>query len=300
MQQVTLIGGSGFLGSYVCKALCDAGYRVRIMCRHPNAASHLKLCGSMGQVGFVRGSIRSKEDVTQAMNGSIAVVNLTGILYEKGKQHFDSIHHQGAANVAEATNAQNIEHLVHISALGIDASSKTSRYAKSKLAGEAAVKEHFPHAVILRPSIIIGAGDSFFNRFKAMARFSPFLPLIGGGKTRFQPVYAGNVAKAVTQAIASHQYDGKTYELGGKHRHSFKLLMAFMLRKLGIKRALLPIPYPIAKIMGFFGGFLPTPPITMDQVELMKYDNVVLDTEHDLHAFGITPKNLEEIVPTYL
>jgi len=295
-QLVTIFGGSGFLGRHTVRALARAGYRIRIATRHPNRAFFLRPLGSVGQIDFVKCDVADADSVAQALSGANAAINLTGILFEKG-QTFEEVQADGAANIAKAAAAAGVAALVHVSAIGADAESAAA-YAVTKAEGEANVREAFPNAVILRPSIIFGPEDGFFNKFAEMARFFPALPLIGGGRTRFQPVFVGDVAQAILAALS--RQDGRTYELGGPSVYSFKELMQLILRETGRKRALVPVPFGIAFLKAAFLQLLPNPLLTIDQVKLLKKDNVVSPTASGLADLGITPTSVEAVIPCYL
>lgn len=302
MQQqrsVTVFGGSGFVGRYVVARLAARGWTVRVAVRRPRQAEFLKPLGDVAQIVPLRCNLRSEAEVRQAVTGADAVVNLVGILQSHGSQTFEDVQFRGAQRVAEAAAAAGVQHLVHISAIGADANA-TSDYARSKAAAEEAVRKAVPDAVILRPSIVFGPEDSFFNRFAAMARLSPFLPLIGGGKTRFQPVYVGDVADAVVRCLTDQHCAGRTYELGGPKVYSFADLMRLLLRTIGRRRFLLPLPWGLASAMGSIMQILPSAPLTRDQVEQLKRDNVVADGQPGLRELGIEPHTVEVIIPTYL
>ncbi len=294
-QLVTVFGGSGFLGRHTVRALAQAGWRIRVAVRHPNMAFFLRPLGSVGQIDIVKCDITDPDQVARALQGAKAAVNLCGILFQSG-QSFEEVQADGAAHVAQAA-AAGVEALVHVSALGADTESD-SDYAVTKAEGETAVREAFPRAVILRPSIVFGPEDSFFNKFAALARFLPALPLIGGGHTRFQPVFVGDVARAV--AIALTRQDGRTYELGGPAVYSFKELLQLILRETGRRRALIPLPFGLATIQAAFLQILPKPLLTIDQVRLLRKDNVVSPTASGLADLGITPTSVEAVVPSYL
>ncbi len=303
-EMITVFGGSGFIGRYAVRALVKAGYRVRVATRLPHLAHELKPIGIVGQIQLMQANVRNPASVTRAVEGASAVVNLTGILAESGRQTFRSIQAQGAANIAEAAKTAGITRLVHVSAIGADAASK-SAYAVTKAEGEAAVRQAVPTATILRPSIVFGAEDSFFNRFAQMALYAPALPLIGGGKTLFQPVWAGDVGEAIRAALESDAARGQTYELGGPATYSFKALMEFMLATIQRPRLLVPVPWLAAYGIGFAGelaGALPFVPtiLTRDQVTLLKSDNVVSEGAKTLADLGIEADTIEAIVPTYL
>jgi len=293
---VTVFGGSGFLGRHTVRALARAGWRIKVATRHPNRAFFLRPLGSVGQIDFVKCDVADAASVASAVKGANAVVNLTGILFEKG-QTFADVQADGAANVAQAAAAAGAGALVHISAIGADMGSD-AHYAVTKAQGEQAVREAFPKAVILRPSLIFGPEDGFFNKFAGMARILPALPLIGGGHTRFQPVFVGDVARAILAGLS--RQDGRTYELGGPSTYSFKELLQLILRETGRKRALIPLPFGIASLQAMFLQILPNPPLTMDQVRLLKRDNVVSATAPGLSDLGIAPTSVEAVIPSYL
>jgi uncharacterized protein YbjT (DUF2867 family) len=299
---VTIYGGSGFVGRHVVRALAMGGWRIRVAVRRPDLAYHLQPLGMVGQIHAVQANLRFPDSVARAAEGAEAVVNLVGILYETGRQRFQTVQAEGAGAVARAAAAAGAR-LVHISAIGADASSR-SAYARSKAAGEAAARAAVPQAVILRPSIVFGPEDDFFNRFAAMARFSPALPLIGGGGTRFQPVFVGDVAAAVAMSLEGRACAGVTYELGGPAVKTFRELMQLMLREIGRKRLLVPLPFAIARLQAFFLEFLPKPLLTRDQVRLLERDNVVSEAAEregrTLKGLGITPTALETVLPAYL
>jgi NADH dehydrogenase len=299
---VTVFGGSGFVGRHVVRALVKRGYRIRVAVRRPDLAGHLQPLGRVGQIHAVQANLRHAASVEAAVRDADVVVNLVGVLFEGGKQRFESVHAQGAEAVARAAAAVGAS-VVQVSAIGADANSP-SLYARSKAAGEKLVLEAVPAATILRPSIIFGPEDSFFNRFAAMARISPILPLIGGGLTRFQPVFVGDVAAAVAAAVDGKTTPGVPYELGGPEVRSFKELMQFLLATVERRRLLVPVPFPLAKIMGGFLGLLPRPLLTTDQVELLRRDNVVSDAAkrqgRRLEDLGIDPISMQAVVPTYL
>ena len=296
---VTVIGGSGFIGRYVVQRLARAGWQVRVAVRRPNEALFLKTAGDVGQVTPVAANIRDDRSVATAVAGADAVVNLVGILYASGKQSFDAVQAKGAARIAAAAKAAGVRRFVQISAIGADPASD-SAYARSKAAGEQAVKLAFPEATILRPSIVFGPEDDFFNRFARMAMMSPGLPLIGGGHTRFQPVFVGDVAAAVERALEGAGTMGKTYELGGPRVYTFRALLEMMLKEIGRCRLLVPLPFPLATLKAAFLQLLPIKLLTVDQVRLLKRDNVVAAGAPGLQELGVAPTTLESILPTYL
>jgi NADH dehydrogenase len=299
---VTVFGGSGFLGRHVVAALARRGYLVRVAVRRPDLAGFVQPAGNVGQVMPVQANLRVRWSVDRAVQGADAIVNLVGILYEGGRQRFDAVQGFGARAVAEAARAANAS-LVHVSAIGADAHSP-SGYARSKAAGEQAVLETVPSAVVIRPSILFGPEDGFFNKFAEMARFSPFLPLVGGGRTKFQPAYVADVAEAIARAVDGKVEGGRVYELGGPEVLSFRECMERMLEVIDRKRILLPIPWWAASLMGSVLGLLPKPVLTADQVKLLKADNVVSEEarsqKRDFAAFGISPRAIGPVLPSYL
>lgn len=295
---VTIFGGTGFVGRRLVAHLVERGARVKVATRHPDKAALPRTQGP-GAVEAVKAGIGDDSAVRAAMADATAVVNLVGILHEGGGQTFEAVHVEGAQRVAAAANAVGVKRLVHMSALGASSGSP-SAYARSKAGGEQAVHERFPDASVVRPSIVFGPDDDFFNRFAAMAKLSPALPLIGGGATRFQPVYVEDVAAAITRMLEDGDTRGKTYELGGPRVYSFKELIELMLRIKGTSRLLVPIPFFLAEIQGSVLQMLPTPPLTRDQVELLKTDNVLGGVAPGLESLGIAPTALEEVLPTYL
>ncbi|HEY3639282.1 MAG TPA: complex I NDUFA9 subunit family protein [Rhizomicrobium sp.] len=298
-MQVTVFGGSGFLGRYVVRALARAGHRIRVCVRYPNRANYLLTAGNVGQIQIIRGNVRNPDHIALAMKGSHAVVNLVGILYETGRQHFDDIHADAAGTIAETAKRQGVDALVQVSAIGASADSASS-YARSKAAGEAQVREAFPDATILRPSIVFGPEDDFFNRFAGLARIAPALPLIGGGRTRFQPVYVCDVADAVVRCVEDPQTRGRLYELGGPKIYTFKELLQLVLTETHRRRLLIPLPFPLAMMKATFLGLLPNPLLTRDQVRLLKQDNVVAPGALTLGDLGIEPEAAEAVLPSYL
>lgn len=300
---VTVFGGSGFIGRYVVRALARSGWRVRVAVRRPTLHPELRVMGEVGQIELVQANVRVRQSVEQALDGASACINLVGALYEAGPQKFEALHLEAARTVAEVCAARGIVRLVHMSALGADANSK-SVYARTKAEGEAAVLKAVPTATIIRPSIVFGPEDSFFNRFASMASISPVLPLIGGGETRFQPVYAGDVGAAIATALERPKAAGATFELAGPGVYTFRELMQIMLKETQRRRALVPLPWGVARLLGAIGGLVALtpfpPPITTDQVELLKTDNVPAKGAKGLAALDVPATALEAILPTYL
>mgnify|MGYP000513047705 CR=1 FL=1 len=296
----TVFGGSGFIGRYVVKRLAKRGWVVRVAVRDPEAAHFLQPLGNVGQIVRMPVPIQDEAAVTWAVEGADVVINCIGILFEPGgKQNFDEVQHRGPERIAKACAEAGVKRLVHISAIGADKQSD-SVYARTKALGEEAVRQHVPQATILRPSIVIGPEDGFFNFFAQMARLSPALPLIGGGKTRFQPVYVGDVADAAMAALDTPKSKGQTYELGGPKVYTFKQLMELMLREIRRKRALLPIPFPVAQAQATLAELLPKPLLTRDQVTLLKQDNMVSKGVKSFKTLGLEPQAIEAILPFYL
>jgi uncharacterized protein YbjT (DUF2867 family) len=295
---VTVFGGSGFLGRSVVKRLTEAGDRVRVAVRNPNSALNLKTMGSVGQVQVVQANVRYRDSVRAAVHGADAVINLVGVLYESGHQSFEEIHAKGAGTVAAAAAEAGVAQLIQMSALGADPKS-SSTYATTKAAGEDAVRAAFPAATVLRPSVVFGPDDGFLNRFADLCTKLPVLPVIGG-KTRFQPIYVGDVADAILAILNRPESAGQTYELGGPRVYSLRDIMAYVCKETGRDRALVTVPMFVARIQAAILGLLPKPMLTSDQLRLLGTDNVVSATAPGLHELGVTPTSLEAIAPTYL
>lgn len=300
---VTVFGASGFVGRHVVQSLARRGYRIRAAVRRPDLAAHLQPLGAPGQIMPIQANLRFRWSVDRAVGGADAVVNAVGILFPTGKQSFDAIQRFGPRVIAEAAKAQGCSRITHISAIGADPASP-SAYASSKAAGEQAVFDMLPDSVVLRPSIIFGPEDDFFNKFASMAKLSPFLPLIGGGHTLFQPVYVCDVAEAVAKSVDGNLKGETVYELGGPEVLSFKECLNLMLDVTRRKRMLMPIPFDAASVLGKMFQMLPKPLLTADQVELLKRDNIVSKAAEEanltLAGIGITPSTLSTILPSYL
>jgi uncharacterized protein YbjT (DUF2867 family) len=299
---VTIFGGSGFVGRHVVRALAKRDYRIRVAVRRPDLAGHLQPLGRVGQIHAVQANVRYPGSVDAAVRDTDVVINLVGVLYERGAQRFAAVHTAGAEAIAKAA-ATHRARMVHISAIGADANS-SSAYARTKAAGEQAVLTAVPRATIFRPSVQFGPEDDFFNRFAALARISPALPLIGGGATRFQPVFVGDVAIAIANAVDGKTKSSTIYELGGPEVFTFKELMEFVLATTERTRLLVPLPFAIAKLKALFLQYLPKPLLTPDQVELLRHDNVVSEqAAHEgrtLEGLGIDPIAVASVVPSYL
>lgn len=301
---VTVFGGSGFLGRHIVRLLAKKGFRIRVACRRPDLAGHLQPLGNVGQITAIQANLRYRDSVDRAVVGADYVVNCVGILFESGRNTFDAVQAFGAKAIAEAAKAQGAK-LVHVSAIGADKNSAAD-YARTKAIAEEAVFKAVKDAMILRPSIIFGPEDGFFNKFADMSRLAPALPLVGGGHTKFQPVYVADVAEAVVKGVVGELEGGKIYELGGPEVLSFKQCLETMLKVVSRSRPLVHLPWAIASMIGSVSSLIPfiDPPLTVDQVELLKSDNVVSDQAksegRDLAAMGITPTAVETILPTYL
>lgn len=301
-RMVTVFGGSGFVGRHVVRALAKRGWRVRVAVRRPDLAGHLQPLGTVGQISPVQANLRYPASVLRAAEGSQVVINLVGILHQSGRQSFEAVHGFGAKQVALAAKEVGAR-LIHGSAIGANAESE-SGYARSKAHGERAVLEAVPDAIIFRPSVVFGPEDDFFNRFAAMARLSPALPLIGGGHTKFQPVFVGDVAAAIAKAVDEEAKAGTIYELGGPEVRSFRELMELLLAEIGRKPLLVPLPAAIASLQARFLELLPNPLLTRDQVKLLAHDNVVSSAAiaegRTLASLGIQPTAIGAVLPDYM
>ena len=301
---VTVFGGSGFLGTQAVRAMAKKGLRIRVAVRNPGRGYKLRMLGDVGQIEVVQANVRAPASVARALAGAEACVNLVGVLYETGRQKFQSVHAMGARNIAEVAAAVGITRFVQVSAIGADADSP-AKYDRTKAMGEAAVRELIPSAAILRPSIVFGPGDGFFNRFAQMAALSPVLPLIGGGETKFQPVFVGDVGAAVHACVIDPATEGRTFELGGPATYTFKQLLELVSRETGRSPLLLPLPFPLARLAGLGGDLFAAvspfaPPLTSDQVEMLRSDNVAAAGAPGLAELGVQATALEPILPTYL
>jgi uncharacterized protein YbjT (DUF2867 family) len=303
---VTIFGGSGFVGRYAVRALAKSGWRVRAASRRPDLAGHLQPMGAVGQIVPVQANLRYATSVARAVEGADAVINCVGVLAPSGAQSFNAVHASGARAIAKAAREAGVKRFVHVSAIGADAKSP-AQYARSKAEGEAAVLEEFPSAIILRPSIVFGPEDEFFNRFAAMAAVSPFLPLIGGGATKFQPVYVGDLAHAIANAVEGQGKPGAVYEIGGPEVLSFRQLLDRTQTYAGRSRAYLPLPFWAAKLQALMTSPLPNSvrPVTLDQIRLLEKDNVVsaiANTEgRTLAGLGVpAATTVDAVVPAYL
>lgn len=299
---ITVFGGSGFVGRHVVRLLAQRGYRVRVAVRRPNEALFLKPMGDVGQVQPVQANVRDTASCQAALAGASAVINLVGILSESGRQNFDAVHADAAARLASLAADAGISRFVQMSALGADENS-ASDYARTKAQGENAVRAEIPTAAIVRPSIIFGQEDEFFNRFANLARLSPVVPLVGGGETRYQPVYVEDVAEAIVALVEDSEPSGRTVELGGAETYSFRELMELMLDETARTNALVPVPFAVASLMTFAlrWWFIPADlRLTPDQIKLLQVDNTVSEGSEGLADLGIEPTALMSILPAYL
>lgn len=302
---VTVFGGSGFIGAQVVRALAKRGLRVRIAVRRPGVAYRVRTLGDVGQIEVVQANLRNPASIGRALDGAEACINLVGILYEHGRQRFQTLHTKGAEEVASACVARGITNFVQMSALGADPDS-ASRYARTKGLGEQAVRALIPSAVIIRPSVVFGVDDSLFNRFAALASLLPVIPLPGGGATRFQPVFVGDLAAAIANAVTDRSARGRTFEIGGPKVYTYRELMQLTLAEIHKSRILLPLPWPVAGLLGALSELparlLPIAPVlTSDQVEMLKSDAVPAAGMPGLKALGVdAPVAAEAILPTYM
>lgn len=297
-EVITVFGGTGFIGRHLVRTLARRGATVRVVTRDPDRAGFLRPLGDIGQIAILPHAEDEKE-VRRLVDGATGVVNLLGILFERKAGDFMAVHRDMAARIAKCSAEAGVRRLVHMSAIGADPDGP-ALYAKSKAAGEAAVKTAFPAATIIRPSVVFGPGDGFFCRFAQMSVLSPFLPLIDGGRTRFQPVYVGDVAEAIARSLESDRHAGKTFELGGPRVASFAELLSYLLKTVNRRRLLLPLPKSVAALQARFFELLPSPPLTRDQLLLLERDNVVAEGALTLADLDIHPTPMEVIVPGYL
>lgn len=298
-EVVTVVGGTGLVGRYVVHELARAGYTVRVLSRTPEKGLHLKTAGHVGQVVLQKADITRPETLKGKFDGSSAVINLVGALYERGRQNFAALHAQGAERLAKEAAKAGAKRFIHVSAIGVN-KHQNSKYARTKANGEKAVMAAFPSATILRPSVIFGAEDNFYNQFARMACYAPALPLIGGGKTRFQPVFVGDVARAIVKALRDKSTSGEVYELGGPRVYSFREILEYILNETHRCNKLAPVPFGAAMLLGAVGEFMPTPMLTRDQVQTLKYDNLVDRDAKTLADLGIPATPVEMVVPNYL
>jgi uncharacterized protein YbjT (DUF2867 family) len=300
IQQVTVFGGSGFVGRAIVRALAQQGLQIRVACRRPELAEVTKTAGDVGQIVLVRANLRMPQSIGPAITGSQAVINAVGIPFQKGKQKYQAVHVAGARALADAATAAGVQRLIHISGIGADNRSTRNRFVRSKVEGESAIVAGFPTATILRPSVVFGPDDKFFNRLAQTAVSAPFMPLIGNGKARVQPVYDADVGRAVVAVLERPGTTASVFELGGPRIYTYREIAELTLREIARSKSIVSVPAGLLKLAAFFAEFLPTPPITRDQVDLMTHDNVVRQGAQTFATLGIEPTAVEPILPTYL
>ena len=296
---IAIFGAGGFLGKHLMRQLTKLDYRVKVATRNPYLKGYLKPLGNPGQIELFKTNIFNPEDIKQVLKNCDLAINLVGILYETRKQKFNQVHVKFPYLLSNLCNEIGVKNLVHISALGVR-EGHISKYMQSKLEGEKNIQKVFKPSVILRPSLVFGPEDKFFNVFAAIAQFSPALPLIGGGKTKFSPIYVGDVAKAIVKTLKLENSKPKIYELGGPKNYSFKELMEILLEEIKKKRFLIPIPFSVAKLQSYFLQMMPNPLLTSDQVDMLKYNNIVSGEYPTLEDLGIRGKTIQSILPKYI
>jgi len=304
IEQVTVFGGSGFIGRQIARALAHQGYRVKIASRRPELADSVRTAGDVGQVMLVRANLRMSDSVIAAVAGSQAVINAAGIPFERGKQRYQDVHVMGSWAIAEASSAAGVQRLIHISGIGADDRVSKNRFVRSKVEAESSVVRAFPNATILRPSVVFGPEDSFFNKLAKIAARAPVVPLVGDGSAKLQPVYVGDVARAAVAALERPETARNVFELGGPRVYTYRQLVELTLREIARKKPLLPMPAGLMKLLGFFAEFQPAllgpPPITRDQADLLTRDNVVHAGARGLADLCIKSTSAEAILPTYM
>ncbi len=298
-NHIVIFGAGGFIGKHLMRQLTKEGYRIKVATRNPYLKGYLKPLGSPGQIELFKVNILNPEEIKTILENSDIVINLCGILFENSKQSFNQIHVQFPTLLSKLCNDLEIKKLIHISALGVKEKHK-SKYIQSKFLGEKNIQNNFKSSVILRPSLVFGPEDKFFNTFASIAQFSPFLPLIGGGKTKFAPIYVGDVAKAIVKALELNNLESKIYELGGPENFSFKELMEILLKEIKKKRFLVPVSFNLAKFQSYFLQMMPNPLLTSDQVELLKHNNIVSGDYPTLKNLGISGTLIRNILPKYI
>jgi uncharacterized protein YbjT (DUF2867 family) len=304
IKQVTVFGGSGFLGQAIVRALAPKGYLVRVACRRIELAEKVKTAGDVGQITLMRANLRVPQSVATAIEGSQAVINAAGIAFERGRQRYKTVHAGGARTIAEAARAAGVARLVHVSGIGADSRSWKNRYVQSKVEAEDAIVAGFETATILRPSVVFGADDVLFNRLARIAALAPFIPVVGSGRAKVQPVFVGDVAAAAVAVLARPDTAKSVFELGGPRVYTYRELAALTLREIDRHKPIIGVPAGLMKIAAFFAEFPAVfglvPQITRDQVDLLVHDNVVRPGALNLATLGITPTAAEVILPTYL
>ena len=300
IKQVTVFGGSGFVGRAIVRALAHEGYQVRIACRRIELAERIKTAGDVGQITLVRTNLRNAASVKAAVAGSQAVVNASGIAFQRGRQSYQTVHVEGSRAIAEAAKAAGVQRLVHMSGIGADQRNSTNKYIRSKVDAEDAIVAGFPDATILRPSVVFGPEDAMFNRMGQIAKQAPFLPVVGDGSARVQPVFVGDLGAAVVAVLERPDTARTVFELGGPRVYTYREIAALVLRETDRHKRIVGIPASLMRIAGFFSEFLPVPPLTHDQVDLLVTDNVARPGAPGLAALGIEATAAEAILPMYL
>jgi len=300
IKQVTVFGGSGFVGRAIVRALAQEGYQVLVACRRIELAERIKTAGDVGQITILRTNLRIPASVAAAVSGSQAVINASGIAFQRGRQRYETVHVEGARAIADAAKAAGVQRLVHISGIGADQRNSTNKYVRSKVDAEDAIVSGFAEATILRPSVVFGPEDAMFNRMAQIARQAPFLPVVGDGSARVQPVYVGDVGAAVVAVLERPDTAKSVFELGGPRVYTYREIAALVLREIDRHKRIVGVPASLMKIMGFFAEFLPVPPLTHDQVDLLVTDNIARPGAPGLAELGIEPTAAEAILPMYL
>jgi NADH dehydrogenase len=300
IRQVTVFGGSGFVGRAIVRALAPQGYQIRVACRRPELAEPTRTAGDVGQVTVMRTNLRMPASVAAAIAGSQAVINAAGIPFQRGRQRYQAVHVEGARAIAEAARTAGVARLVHVSGLGADDRSARNPFIRSKVDAEDAIIAGFPDATILRPSVVFGSGDAAFTRMGKIAAKAPFMPVVGSGEARVQPVFAGDVGAAAAAVLARPDTARSVFELGGPRVYTYRELAALVLREIDRDKPIVGIPAGLMRLAGWFSEFAPVPPLTHDQVDLLIHDNVVRGGARTLADLGIVPTAAESILPTYL
>ena len=300
IKQVTVFGGSGFIGRAIVRALARQGLAIRVASRRIELAESVKTAGDVGQITLMRANLRMPSSVARAVAGSQAVINAVGIPFQRGRQRYQTVHVEGAKVIAQASTAFGVGRLIHISGIGADDRDSKNRYVQSKVAAEDTLAAGFADVTILRPSVVFGPDDVLFNRLARIASSAPFMPVIGSGTAKVQPVFVGDVADAAVAVLGRPDTAKSVFELGGPRIYSYRELAALTLREIDREKQIVGVPAGLMKIAGFFAEFLPVPPLTYDQVDLLTHDNVVRPGALNLASLGIEPTAAEAILPTYL